>query len=184
VFVPQRAERDQRRTLAGRVRRSPGSEGVDPQWREMSIRLTTARRVTTRSIRSTSRISPRPTTPSPTPSRLAHTARHRSPRDGSGVDRPRPRHPAHHQSHQDVPELRRLVVSQHLSQAVTASLHFAGILWPSMDWRRPCRVEIVRRVRDGRVWTNIGNSATLDDAVAAFNLTERISGQTIIRVRP
>jgi len=24
---------------------------------------------------------------------------------------------------------------------------------------------------------------TLDDAVAAFNLTERISGQTIIRVR-
>jgi hypothetical protein len=82
------------------------------------------------------------------------------------------------------PNFADLVVSQHLSQAVTASLHFAGILWPSMDWRRPCRVEIVRRVRDGRVWTNIGNSATLDDAVAAFNLTERISGQTIIRVRP
>jgi NADPH:quinone reductase-like Zn-dependent oxidoreductase len=44
--------------------------------------------------------------------------------------------------------------------------------------------EIVRRVRDGRLRTNIGNVATLDDAVAAFNPTERISGQTIIRVRP
>src|SRR5690349_10005174 len=44
--------------------------------------------------------------------------------------------------------------------------------------------EIVRRVRDGRLRTNIGNIATLDDAVAAFNPTKRISGQTIIRVRP
>src|SRR5207237_323332 len=44
--------------------------------------------------------------------------------------------------------------------------------------------EIVQRVRDGRLQTNIGNVATLDDAVAAFNPTERISGQTIIRVRP
>src|SRR5580704_6807803 len=44
--------------------------------------------------------------------------------------------------------------------------------------------EIVRRVRDGRLRTNIGNIATLDDAVAAFNPTERISGKTIIRVRP
>jgi hypothetical protein len=44
--------------------------------------------------------------------------------------------------------------------------------------------EIVRRVRDGRLRTNIGNIAALDDAVAAFNPTERISGQTIIRVRP
>src|SRR3954454_25277482 len=44
--------------------------------------------------------------------------------------------------------------------------------------------EIVQRVRDGRLRTNIGNVATLDDAVAAFNATERISGQTIIRVRP
>ena len=43
---------------------------------------------------------------------------------------------------------------------------------------------IVQRVRDGRLRTNIGNVATLDDAVAAFNPTERISGQTIIRVRP
>jgi NADPH:quinone reductase-like Zn-dependent oxidoreductase len=44
--------------------------------------------------------------------------------------------------------------------------------------------EIVRRVRDGRLRTNIGNVATLDDAVAAFNPTERIQGKTIIRVRP
>jgi NADPH:quinone reductase-like Zn-dependent oxidoreductase len=44
--------------------------------------------------------------------------------------------------------------------------------------------EIVQRVRDGRLRTNIGNVATLDDAVAAFNPTERINGKTIIRVRP
>ena len=44
--------------------------------------------------------------------------------------------------------------------------------------------EIVRRVRDGRLRTNIGKVSTLDDAVAAFNPTERINGKTIIRVRP
>src|SRR4051812_38520218 len=44
--------------------------------------------------------------------------------------------------------------------------------------------EIVARVRDGRLRTNIGNIATLDDAVAAVNPTERITGQTMIRVRP
>jgi NADPH:quinone reductase-like Zn-dependent oxidoreductase len=44
--------------------------------------------------------------------------------------------------------------------------------------------EIVQRVRDGRLRTNIGNLSTLDDAVAAFNPTERIRGKTIIRVRP
>ena len=43
---------------------------------------------------------------------------------------------------------------------------------------------IVRRVRDGRLRTNIGNVSTLDDAVAAFNPIERIKGKTIIRVRP
>jgi NADPH:quinone reductase-like Zn-dependent oxidoreductase len=43
---------------------------------------------------------------------------------------------------------------------------------------------LVRRVRDGRLRTNIGVVATLDDAVAAFNPAERISGQTMIRVRP
>jgi NADPH:quinone reductase-like Zn-dependent oxidoreductase len=43
--------------------------------------------------------------------------------------------------------------------------------------------EIVRRVRDGRLRTNIGNVSRLDDAVAAFNPTKRIKGKTIIRVR-
>jgi NADPH:quinone reductase-like Zn-dependent oxidoreductase len=40
--------------------------------------------------------------------------------------------------------------------------------------------EIVRRVRDGRLRTNIGNVSTLDDAVAAFNSTKRINGKTIM----
>jgi NADPH:quinone reductase-like Zn-dependent oxidoreductase len=44
--------------------------------------------------------------------------------------------------------------------------------------------EIVQRVRDGRLRTNIGNIATLDDAVAAVNQTKRIKGKTIIHVRP
>jgi NADPH:quinone reductase-like Zn-dependent oxidoreductase len=44
--------------------------------------------------------------------------------------------------------------------------------------------EIVQRVRDGRLRTNIGTVSTLDDAVAAFNPTERRRGKTIIRVRP
>ena len=44
--------------------------------------------------------------------------------------------------------------------------------------------EIVQRVRDGRLRTNIGNVSTLDDAVAAFNPTARRQGKTIIRVRP
>jgi len=44
--------------------------------------------------------------------------------------------------------------------------------------------EVVQRVRDGRLRTNIGIVATLDDAVAALNPTERLAGKTIIRVRP
>jgi NADPH:quinone reductase-like Zn-dependent oxidoreductase len=44
--------------------------------------------------------------------------------------------------------------------------------------------EIVQRVRDGRLRTNIVNVATLDDAVAALNPTERRTGKTIIQVRP
>ncbi|MER8808558.1 NADP-dependent oxidoreductase [Mesorhizobium australicum] len=44
--------------------------------------------------------------------------------------------------------------------------------------------EIVQRVRDGRLRTNIGNVSTLNDAVAAFNPTERRTGKTITRVRP
>src|SRR5215217_4939550 len=42
---------------------------------------------------------------------------------------------------------------------------------------------IVQRVRDGRLRTNIGTTASLDDAVAALNSTVRIKGKTIIRVR-
>jgi len=40
--------------------------------------------------------------------------------------------------------------------------------------------EIVQRVRDGRLRTNIGTVSSLDDAVAAFNPTERRPGKTII----
>jgi len=44
--------------------------------------------------------------------------------------------------------------------------------------------QIVQRVRDGRLRTNIGHISSLDDAVAAFNPTVRRTGKTIIRVRP
>lgn len=44
--------------------------------------------------------------------------------------------------------------------------------------------EIVQRVRDGRLRTNIGDVAILDDAVAALNPTRRRAGKTVIRVRP
>jgi NADPH:quinone reductase-like Zn-dependent oxidoreductase len=43
--------------------------------------------------------------------------------------------------------------------------------------------EIVERVRDGRLRTNIGAVSALDDAVAAFNSTKRRPGKSIIRVR-
>jgi NADPH:quinone reductase-like Zn-dependent oxidoreductase len=43
--------------------------------------------------------------------------------------------------------------------------------------------EIVERVRDGRLRTNIGTVSTLDDAVAAFNPTARRPGKTIIGLR-
>jgi NADPH:quinone reductase-like Zn-dependent oxidoreductase len=44
--------------------------------------------------------------------------------------------------------------------------------------------QIVQRVRDGRLRTNIGTVSDLDDAVAALNPTTRRSGKTIVRVRP
>lgn len=44
--------------------------------------------------------------------------------------------------------------------------------------------EIVQRVRDGRLRTNIGKVSSLDDAVATFNSTERRAGKAVIRVRP
>ncbi len=43
--------------------------------------------------------------------------------------------------------------------------------------------EIVQRVRDGRLRTNIGEVAPLDDAVATLDSTGRRKGKTIIRVR-
>jgi NADPH:quinone reductase-like Zn-dependent oxidoreductase len=43
--------------------------------------------------------------------------------------------------------------------------------------------EIVQRVRDGRLKTNIGQVASLDDAIAALNPAVRVSGKTVIRVR-
>ena len=44
--------------------------------------------------------------------------------------------------------------------------------------------EIVERVRDGRLRTNIGTVAPLNDAISTFNSTERRSGKTVINVRP
>ncbi|ODM77412.1 NADP-dependent oxidoreductase [Bradyrhizobium elkanii] len=44
--------------------------------------------------------------------------------------------------------------------------------------------QIVQRVRDGRLRTNIGTVSTLDEAIVSFNRTERRKGKTIIRVRP
>jgi NADPH:quinone reductase-like Zn-dependent oxidoreductase len=44
--------------------------------------------------------------------------------------------------------------------------------------------EIVQRVRDGRLRTNIGDIADLDEALAALNPTTRRNGKTIIRVHP
>jgi NADPH:quinone reductase-like Zn-dependent oxidoreductase len=44
--------------------------------------------------------------------------------------------------------------------------------------------EVVRRVRDGRLRTNISKVSTLEDAVAALNPTKKASGKTIIRIRP
>jgi len=43
--------------------------------------------------------------------------------------------------------------------------------------------EIVQRVRDGRLRTNIGTIAPLDEAVATFNSTARSRGKTVIRIR-
>jgi NADPH:quinone reductase-like Zn-dependent oxidoreductase len=44
--------------------------------------------------------------------------------------------------------------------------------------------EIVKRVQHGRLRTNIGSTATLDEAVAALNPAGRRKGKTVITVRP
>ena len=43
--------------------------------------------------------------------------------------------------------------------------------------------DIVQRIRDGRLRTNIGDVSALSEAVAVFNSTERHAGKTVIRVR-
>jgi NADPH:quinone reductase-like Zn-dependent oxidoreductase len=50
------------------------------------------------------------------------------------------------------------------------------------DWSRDGT--LAEYARDGRLRTNIGTVAPLDDAAAAFNSTVRHPGKTIIRVRP
>ena len=45
-------------------------------------------------------------------------------------------------------------------------------------------IEIVQRVRDGRLRTNIGDVSPLDDAVAALNPSLRRKGKSIIRMLP
>ena len=45
-------------------------------------------------------------------------------------------------------------------------------------------VEIVQRIRDGRLRTNIGNIGEFDDALNALNPASRRNGKTIIQVRP
>jgi len=44
--------------------------------------------------------------------------------------------------------------------------------------------EIVQRVRDGRLRTNIGTVVALDDAVASLTSTERRRGKSVIQIRP
>jgi NADPH:quinone reductase-like Zn-dependent oxidoreductase len=44
--------------------------------------------------------------------------------------------------------------------------------------------EVVKRFREGKLRTNIGNVATLDEAIATYNSNKRLKGKTIIRVRP
>jgi NADPH:quinone reductase-like Zn-dependent oxidoreductase len=44
--------------------------------------------------------------------------------------------------------------------------------------------EVVQRVRDGRLRTHVGTTASLDNAIATLNSTERRRGKTVIRVRP
>lgn len=44
--------------------------------------------------------------------------------------------------------------------------------------------EVVQRVREGRLRTNIGAITSLDEAIAALNPTKKIKGKTIIRVCP
>src|SRR3954454_2454359 len=46
-----------------------------------------------------------------------------------------------------------------------------------VEWDRAQLGEVVQRVRDGRLRTNIGNVAPLEDAVGALNPTDRVTGK-------
>ena len=83
------------------------------------------------------------------------------------------------------------------SSLIRAGGTLVSVVGPTKEWPADGRAidfvvesdraqlsEIVQRVREGRLRTNIGNVATLDEAVAALNPTERPNGKTIIRVRP
>jgi NADPH:quinone reductase-like Zn-dependent oxidoreductase len=78
-----------------------------------------------------------------------------------------------------------------ISGVKLVSIVVQRVLWPSkglaidfvVESNRAQLSEIVRRVRDGRLRTNISHVAALEDAVAAFNPTERRRGKTIIRIR-
>ena len=55
---------------------------------------------------------------------------------------------------------------------------------PRLSSERRVEHLLARIVRATILQANIGTVAALDDAVAAFNPTERIKGKTIIRGRP
>ncbi|GII33426.1 hypothetical protein [Planotetraspora mira] len=71
--------------------------------------------------------------------------------------------------------------------ALTAALDQTGAhrlrARPDVAVRRSDVARVVQRVRDGRLRTNIGTVAALDDAVVAVNPTEPVWGKGIIGVR-
>jgi hypothetical protein len=44
-------------------------------------------------------------------------------------------------------------------------------------------IDIAQRVSQGRLRTNIGITASIGDAIATFNSSERLKGKTIINMR-
>jgi hypothetical protein len=102
---------------------------------------------------------------------IEHLARVRSPALGSAARRPAPRRPRG-------PPPRAVRAARDPAAALPMAIDFVVMS------DRAELGEIVRRVRDERLRTNIGNVATLDDPVAALNPTERRKGKTIISVRP
>jgi NADPH:quinone reductase-like Zn-dependent oxidoreductase len=73
----------------------------------------------------------------------------------------------------------RVTVTSETEARPTVGLTVDFVVLPD----HPQLSELVQRLRYGRLGTNIGNLAALDEAVAAINSTKRIKGKTIIRVR-